>query len=195
MSFAVISPGPLTTSGASLLAGVGVHAAGPRTLEVEHDVGHVLLDAVDRRELVGDALGSHARERRSGEGREQYAAQRVSNDVAEAAVKRLDRRTCHRFCSTDSLVIPGIWRSSIRVLTSFWCRTGVGGRPAREPHPGGRGRLNGPANYFEYSSTMSCSCTGAATSRPLRHALPQTVSDSWSACSHAGICPVNRWHL
>src|SRR5271167_4565458 len=32
-----------------------------------------------------------------------------------------------RFCSTDSLVIRGIWKSSIRVLTSFWCRTGVDG--------------------------------------------------------------------
>src|SRR2546425_247231 len=47
------------------------------------------------------------------------------------------------------------------------------------------------AYYFEYSSTMSCSCTGAATSR--RSGLRSTlaVSDSWSACSHAGICPVS----
>src|ERR1039457_5602453 len=30
-----------------------------------------------------------------------------------------------RFCSTDSLVIRGIWKSSIRVLTSCWCETGA----------------------------------------------------------------------
>ena len=38
---------------------------------------------------------------------------------------------------------------------------------------------------------MSCSCTGAATSR--RSGLRSTlaVSDSWSAWSHAGICPVS----
>ena len=38
---------------------------------------------------------------------------------------------------------------------------------------------------------MSCSCTGAATSR--RSGLRRTfaVSPSWSACSHAGTCPVS----
>ena len=72
------------------LAGVGVHAADD-ALEVEHDVGHVLLDAVDRRELVRDALDAHARDGRAGERGEQHAAQRVAERVAEAAVERLDR--------------------------------------------------------------------------------------------------------
>src|ERR1700693_3147489 len=30
-----------------------------------------------------------------------------------------------RFCSTDSLVIRGIWKSSMRVLTSSWSSAGL----------------------------------------------------------------------
>jgi hypothetical protein len=43
-----------------------VHAA-DHALEVEDDVGHVLLDAVDGRELVCDPLDAHARDGGSGE--------------------------------------------------------------------------------------------------------------------------------
>ena len=45
--------------------------------------------------------------------------------------------------------------------------------------------------YFEYSSTMSCSCTGAVISR--RSGLRSTlaVSASWSAWSQAGTCAVS----
>src|SRR4029079_10141664 len=71
------------------LARVGVHAA-HHALEVEHDVGHVLLDALDRGELVGDALDPHAGHRGAGERGQQHPAQRVAERVAEAAVKRLD---------------------------------------------------------------------------------------------------------
>ena len=72
------------------LAGVGVHPADD-ALEVEDDVGDVLLDALDRRELVRHALDAHARDGRAGERGEQYAAQRVAERVAEAAIERLDR--------------------------------------------------------------------------------------------------------
>ena len=48
------------------LGRVGVHAADD-ALEVQDDVGDVLLDALDRRELVGDALDAHARDGRAGE--------------------------------------------------------------------------------------------------------------------------------
>ena len=68
---------------------VGVHAADD-LLEVQDDVGDVLLDAVDRRELVGDALDADARDRRAGQRRQQHAPQRVAERVTEAAVKRLD---------------------------------------------------------------------------------------------------------
>ncbi len=43
------------------LARVGVHPADD-ALEVQDDVGHVLLDALNGRELVRDALDAHARD-------------------------------------------------------------------------------------------------------------------------------------
>jgi type II secretory pathway pseudopilin PulG len=55
------------------------------------DVGHVLLDPSDRRELVGHALDPNARHGRAGEGGQQHAPQRVAKGVAEAPVERLDR--------------------------------------------------------------------------------------------------------
>ena len=83
--------------------------------------------------------------------------------------------------STDSAVIRGIWKSSIRVLTSSGVERPGGGDSGGAWAPG-----MGKTDYFEYSSTMSCSCTGAAISR--RSGLRSTfaVSESWSACSHGG---------
>src|SRR4051812_29866374 len=72
------------------LGGVGVHAAHD-ALEVEDDVGDVLGDALDRRELVRDALDPDAGHRGAGQRAEQHAPQRVAEGVAEAAVERLDR--------------------------------------------------------------------------------------------------------
>ena len=72
------------------LGRVGVHPADD-LLEVEDDVGHVLLDAGDRRELVGDPLDPDARDGRAGERGQQHAPQRVAERVAEAAIERLDR--------------------------------------------------------------------------------------------------------
>src|SRR5215213_6455108 len=72
------------------LGRVGVHPADD-ALEVEDDVGHVLLDPGDRRELVRNALDADARDGRPGERAQQHAAQRVAERVAEAAVERLDR--------------------------------------------------------------------------------------------------------
>ena len=59
-------------------------------LEVEDDVGDVLTDARQRRELVLHALELHRGDRGALERREQDAAQRVAERVAEAAVERLD---------------------------------------------------------------------------------------------------------
>jgi hypothetical protein len=72
------------------LGGVRVHAAHD-LLEVEDDVGDVLLHPRDRGELVGNALDPHARDSGPGKGRQQHSPQRVAERVAEAAVKRLDR--------------------------------------------------------------------------------------------------------
>ena len=61
-----------------------------QVLEVEDDVGDVLADARERRELVRDALDLHRGDGGALERREQHAAQRVAERVAEAAVERLD---------------------------------------------------------------------------------------------------------
>ena len=59
-------------------------------LEVEDDVGDVLLDALDGRELVRDTLDLDRADGRALERREQHPAQRVAERVAEAAVERFD---------------------------------------------------------------------------------------------------------
>ena len=94
-----------------------------------------------------------------------------------------------RVSSTDSLEIRGTWKSSITVLTS-WVLTAWAAAFSAGPCPPARGGVQ-KFVYFEYSSTMSCSATGAAISR--RSGLRRTlaVSESWSACSHAGTCPVS----
>src|SRR5690242_7962263 len=59
-------------------------------LQVEDDVGDVLADARQRRELVRDALELDRGHGGALERGEQHAAQRVAERVAEAAVERLD---------------------------------------------------------------------------------------------------------
>ena len=72
-------------------------------------------------------------------------------------------------------MIRGIWKSSIRVLTVVggWC-----GAPRRSAGERRRDEAASEAAYFEYSSTMSCSCTGAAISA--RSGLRSTFAVSWS---------------
>src|SRR5581483_1486431 len=64
--------------------------AGDEILEVENDVGDVLADARQRRELVRSPLDLDRGDRSALERGEQHAAQRVSERVTEAAVERLD---------------------------------------------------------------------------------------------------------
>src|SRR5207302_9211499 len=61
-----------------------------QVLEVEQDVGHVLADAWKGRELVRDTFDLDRGDSGALERREQHAAQRVAEGVAEAAVERLD---------------------------------------------------------------------------------------------------------
>ena len=61
-----------------------------QVLEVEDDVGHVLADARERRELVRDALDLHRGHRSALQRREEHPAQRVAERVPETAVERLD---------------------------------------------------------------------------------------------------------
>jgi hypothetical protein len=72
------------------LGRVGVHPADD-ALEVQDDVGDVLLDALDRRELMGDPLDANARHGGARERAQQYSPQRVAERVAETTVEGLNR--------------------------------------------------------------------------------------------------------
>ena len=89
MSAAVTVPSPFAVSRTSTSGRVAVEDA-DELLEVEQDVGDVLADARERRELVRDALELDRGDGGALERREQHAAQRVAERVAEAAVERLD---------------------------------------------------------------------------------------------------------
>src|SRR3954471_15944525 len=162
------------------LGRVRVHAADD-ALEVQDDVRDVLRDALDRRELVRDTLDPDGGHGGAGQRGQEHAAQRVAEGVAEATVERLDREGA-------AVVLDRLGSDSGDLEVEHQGPNVVGGGAAR-----GRGQQGslGPGHgkrrdYFEYSSTMSCSCTGAAISR--RSGLRSTfaVSESWSACSHGG---------
>src|SRR5512133_789430 len=68
----------------------GAGRAQAQLLDVEDDVGDVLLHALDGRELVQDAVDLDGRDRGARDGRQQGAAQRVAKGVAEAGLQRLD---------------------------------------------------------------------------------------------------------
>ena len=89
MSLAVMSPAPAGHERRLDLGRVGVHPAHD-ALEVQDDVGDVLLDPLDGRELVGDALDPDGRDGRARERGEQHAAERVAVGVAEATLEGLD---------------------------------------------------------------------------------------------------------
>ena len=89
MSAAVIVPSPFAVEPHLDLGRLAVQDA-DELLEVEDDVGDVLADARQRRELVRDALDLDRGHGGALERREQHAAQRVAERVAEAAVERLD---------------------------------------------------------------------------------------------------------
>ena len=57
--------------------------------EVEDDVGHILDDAGERRELVQHALDADSRDRGALDGGEEHASQRIADRGAEAALEGL----------------------------------------------------------------------------------------------------------
>ena len=92
MSPAVTTPAALLRDMHLDLGRLAVQPA-DEVLEVEDDIRNVLADARERGELVRDALDLDGRDGGALERREQDAAQRVAERVAEAAVERLDPRT------------------------------------------------------------------------------------------------------
>src|SRR3954469_22389182 len=175
------------------LGRVRVHAADD-ALEVQDDVGDILRDALDRRELVGDALDPDAGDGRAGQRGQQHSAQRVAEGVAEAAVEGLDHERAAMLLDGFAGDARDLEVEHWRVLVLRLCR------PAQRGIPPGRcaalpGEIRGgraaSRSYLEYSSTMSCSCTGVVISR--RSGLRSTfaVRPSWSACSQAGTWAVS----
>ena len=70
--------------------GLVVLARDDELLEVEDQVGDVLLHPGDGGELVQDAVDADARDGRAGDARQERAAERVAQGVAEARLERLD---------------------------------------------------------------------------------------------------------
>ena len=60
-------------------------------LEVQQDLGHVLLHAFDGRVLVEHTLDLHFGDRATGHGGKKHAAQRIAQRMAEAPVQGLER--------------------------------------------------------------------------------------------------------
>jgi len=75
------------------LRGIARMHAQRHGLEVEEDVDHVLLHALDAGVLVQYPVDLHLGDRRPRHGGEQHAAQRVAQGVAEATLERLDHHT------------------------------------------------------------------------------------------------------
>ncbi len=62
-------------------------------LDVQDDLGDILLDTGNGAELVEDAVDADARDGRTGDRRQEAATQRVADRVAEAGLQRLDDET------------------------------------------------------------------------------------------------------
>src|SRR6185312_10945216 len=74
------------------LRALGVHAHG-ELLDVQDDVDDVLAHALERGELVHDAVDLHRRHRGALQGGEKHAAQAVAQGHAEAALEGFGHQT------------------------------------------------------------------------------------------------------
>ena len=128
MSAAVTVPGALLREPHLDLGRLAVEAA-DQALEVEDDVGDVLADARERRELVRDALDLDRGHGGALERREQHAAQRVAERVAEAAVERLDHE--------DAAVLVDVLVDDLRDLEFHQASASCHACPSLLPSPAG----------------------------------------------------------
>src|ERR1700694_4264986 len=78
------------------LGAVALHLDGD-VLDVEHDVGHVLVHAADRREFVQHAVDMHRLHRGALQRGQQDASQRIAQRQPEAALERLRHHRCRAF--------------------------------------------------------------------------------------------------
>src|SRR3954451_14775716 len=170
MSLAVTSPGPVTTSGASIsVASECMRQTTPlrlRTMSVTSSLTPLMVEnSCATPSILTLVTAAPASEESS------PPPQRVAERVAEAAVERFDDERAAVLLHVlggdagDLEIEHGVLLSGSSAAcdpAAFW------------------------GAYLEYSSMMSCSCTGAAISR--RSGLRSTlaVSASWSACNHGG---------
>ena len=172
MSPAVTVPGPLLLDHHALRA-VALHLDGD-VLDVEHDVGHVLAHARDRRELVQHAVDVHRLHRGALQRRQQDAPQRVAERHAEAALERLghDGRVASGIAPGRDLqlvrpdqLLPVLLNHvvTIAVTRTFLLASPL--RPAGENSGGGR---RAPAE-MEIKRAGACAagsrCAGSASRR------------------------------
>ena len=120
---------------------------------------------------MGDPLDAHGGHRGARQRREKHAAERVAECVAETAIERLDHELA-------AVVLNGLGGDSGNLEVEHLVLTSSQVLGSESKRRLGRGAPSKAGSYFEYSSTMSCSCTGAAISA--RSGLRSTFAVSWS---------------
>ena len=88
---AVASPGPRLSRRS--VTGSSEYDPQDDVLQVQDDVGHIVLDAGERRELVQGVVEADLGHRGAGNGRKKRAPERVAERVAEAGLERAHRET------------------------------------------------------------------------------------------------------
>ena len=83
------------------------------TLEVEDDLGDVLLDPLDGRELVEDVVDLDARDRGTRDRAEERTAERVAQRVAEAGLQGLDHEP-------RAELVDGLFRQGGALCDEHW---------------------------------------------------------------------------
>src|SRR5262249_51174626 len=134
-------------------------------LDVQHELRHVLDDAVDRGELVLDARDLHVRDRGALEGGEEHAAQAVADRRAEAALEGLGDE------QAVSLVAPALVEDdAVRELESPPADAHLVGPPSagsdRRLATKGSGNVTA-ARQREHTSTTNSSLMSNGTSARL----------------------------
>src|SRR5690242_17170158 len=155
-------------------------------LEVQDDVGDVLGHPGHGGELVQDALDPDAGHRCARNRRQQRPPQRVANGVPEPRLQRLDDEPgpelVHSlFGEGGTLGDEHDYPSPRRPL--YDAAISGGGRCRRLARAFRAGRY---LRYFEYSSTMSCSCTWVSIWARAGMACTSTRILSGTTSSHAG---------
>jgi hypothetical protein len=146
------------------LGGIDVHLQG-HLFQVEDDVGRVLDNARDGRELVEHTVNLDRRHRGAFNRRQQHAAQRVADRRAESALERLRIENDRIVRSASPVRTPAAWAAENLSTTCSWYLSDQASEPGRPPDlhlaprlpPQIRGRLRA-------GSTEAPSCQLPATS-------------------------------